>query len=104
MNTVQEIWHLATRLYKPLGNVQIISTSIAKTSGVVQDEAGILWGDELSFDVWHTSLATMLHSLQFKSQLITDNVEHMNAAIYLEVSPKDCIDEFGFADTSLWPQ
>ena len=30
-----------------------------------------------------------------------DDVGRMNVAIYCEVSPKDCIDEFGFADTRL---
>jgi len=28
-------------------------------------------------------------------------VEHLNVAIYREVSPKDCIDEIRFADTRL---
>jgi hypothetical protein len=43
----------------------------------------------------------VLHSLQFESQYSSNKIEHMKVVIYREVSLKDCIDEIGFADTSL---
>ena len=103
MKSILDVYPLAARLYKVLDDVKIIATSITEALGVVQDDARMMRRSDLFLDIWDAGFATVLYSLQFESQWIC-NIEYMKIAIYREVSLKDCIDEIGFADTSLRAQ
>ena len=66
VKSISDVFTLAALFYKLLDDVEIITTSMRETLGVVQDEAKILLRGELFLDIASASFAAVLHSLQLE--------------------------------------